>query len=149
MARVIFEGLDELIRDMERHSELAPEIFDRMLEEGAEITKEAWKESATKHGHKDTGGMFDAIDYVKKPSGARGLKQAEIYPQGYQTVTRYYGKLVTRKTRVRLASVAFMRHYGTKKKAATYWVDDAVDRAAERVKPALEAIWADFLASKG
>lgn len=149
MARVIFEGLDELIEDMERHYDIAPEIFDEMLEEGAEIVKDAWKESALKHGHRDTGEMIDAIDYVVQPSRPRGMKQAHIYPQGYQTVTRYYGELVSRKRPVRYASVAFMRHYGTKKKAGTYWVDDAVDRATDRVKPVLEAIWRDFLAGKG
>lgn len=137
MARCRVEGLDELIDDMEREYEASAEVFEEMLELGAEEVKKAWKESAEKHGHKQTGEMIAAIDYAKKPGSPGGMKVAYIYPQGKD------------KKGIRHAAKAFWRHYGTSKKAGTFWVDTADEIAARKVPPILWERWQKHLRSRG
>lgn len=126
-------GLDELIKDMNRHLELADRVFDEMLEAGAEEVKQVWIRTANKYDHRDTGDMIAAIDWVKRPSGLGGLKNAHIYPQGKD------------KRGTRNASKAFWRHYGTSKKVGTYWVDTANEEANRTVPPILFEMWKNFL----
>lgn len=129
MAQCIIQGLDELIDDMERKWEKAEEVFDEMLEIGAEECKKAWKQSAERHGHKETGEMIAHIDWSKKPIRGSNLKSAHIYPQGKD------------KRGIRYAAKAFWRHYGTGRKAGTFWVDTADEIAAKEIPPKLWARW--------
>lgn len=129
----IVQGLDELIEDMNRHLELADQVFDEMLEAGAEEVKRAWIKSANRYKHRDTGDMIAAIDWVKRKSGVGDLKNAHIYPQGKDD------------RGIRHAAKAFWRHYGTSKKAGTYWVTAAVNEASQTVPPILLEMWNGFL----
>ena len=133
MAKCQIEGLDELIDDMARLWDQAEEVFEEMLDLGAEEVKEAWKETAEKHGHKETGEMIKAIDYTKRPGSPGGLKVAHIYPQGKDN------------RGIRLAAKAFWRHYGTRQKPGTYWVDTADENAANRVPTVLWERWRRYL----
>ena len=137
MALCRIEGLDELIDDMERHYEEAEEVFDELLETGAEECKEAWRRAALKHGHMDTGDMIAAVNYSIKPRHSSGIREAHIYPIGKD------------KRGIRHASKAFWRHYGTSKKAGTYWVDTADEEVAKIVPDKLLEIWNKHLSKKG
>ena len=127
--RCRIEGLDELIEDMANMWDKAEEVFEEMLDLGAEEVKKAWAASAEKHGHRDTGDMIRAIDYTKRPGSVGGLKVAHIYPQGKD------------KRGIRHASKAFWRHYGTKQKRGTYWVETADENAAREIPPILWERW--------
>lgn len=150
MARCQITGIEKLIDEMERMHEAAAEVFDEMLEAGAEECKKAWKESALKHGHKDTGQMIETIDYSLKPKKAGDLKIAHIYPLGSQTTTTgKNGEVIQRKNAVRYAEIAFILHYGTSKKYGSFWVSTADEIAAKNIPEKLNAMWSAHLAGKG
>jgi len=136
MARVTFEGLDELITDMERMGEQAGEVFEEMLDAGALEVVDAWKKSAEKHGHIDTGEMRKNTRHTKIGTKG-GSKIAHIYPRGKD------------KNGVRHASKAFYRHYGTTRKKATYWIDTAEKEAAKTAPGKVFAIWSDYIRRGG
>lgn len=133
MARFETRGFDELLAEMKRLGELSGEVADRMLLAGAEEVKEAWKTSAKKHGHRDTGDMIDSIDYPRKPKDAGGVRSVDIYPQGKD------------RKGVRNAEKAFVLNYGTKKNPGSHWVDDADAASGEPVMAAMTAIWDEHL----
>lgn len=129
MARFEMEGFDELLADMKRLGELSGDVADEMLMAGAEQVKKAWKDSALRHGHKDTGDMIDSIGYKGKPKNAGDVKAIDIYPQGKD------------RKGVRNAEKAFILEYGTKNKPGSQWVTDADSHSGPLVMEAMTAIW--------
>lgn len=140
------DGLDALVSAMEKDAQRTAHKFDEMLLAGAEEVRKGWQRAAREKDHIDTGVMFDAIDYNKKPKQTGDVRYVEIYPQG------------KRKGGKRNAEIAYVLHFGTqgttgwrakrrmrnKKHPETpgipgsYWVD----RAEEISAPAsLEAMW--------
>lgn len=132
MARFDFTGLDEVLASMKRHGELTGPVADKMIEAGAEIVKESWRESATKHGHLDTHDMINSIGYnPTKRSG--NVRSVDIFPQGKD------------RKGVRNAEKAFILHYGSSSIKGSHWVDEAEDIAEERVVQTFERIWDEHL----
>ena len=136
MARFDTSGLDDVLADMKRLGELEGETADKMLMAGAEQVKKAWKSSAEKHRHRDTGDMIESIGYPRKPKTVYGVRAIDIYPQGKD------------RKGVRNAEKAFILHYGTKKKPGSHWVDDADEMAAPLVTQAMTEIWDEHLKGK-
>lgn len=133
MAKFEIEGLDELIEDIARMEAGLDPVFEEMLDAGADEMVKSWKAAIIKHGHIDTGQMLRHVkSSKKKASRGSNQRQAEIYPRGKD------------KRGIRHASKAFMRHYGTSKKAGTHFVDDAEkegnEAAFERVSKNMGAI---------
>lgn len=140
MARFDVSGLDEAVKWMERMGELTGDMADAMLKAGAEEVREAWREAAERHRHRDTGAMIESIGYARKPKTVDGVRTLDIYPRGKD----HKG--------VRNAEKAFILHYGRNlnngKRNASYWVDDA-DRTSDRtVVPAMLEVFDKYLTSK-
>ncbi len=136
MARFNTSGLDELMADMKRMGEMTGETAEKMLMAGAEEVKKAWKASAEKHGHRDTGDMINSIGYPKKVKTVSEIKSVDIYPQGKD------------RKGVRNAEKAFILHYGTSRIPGSGWVDDADQLSAEPVQKAMTEIWDEHLKGK-
>ena len=134
MARFRTEGLDELIDRMTEMELTTSELADKMLIAGAEEVREAWKMSAEKHKHKDTGDMINSINYSKKVRQIGDIKEVDIYPQGKD------------RKGVRNAEKAFILHYGTSRIDGSHWVDDADEMAGPMVEERLTKIFDDWLA---
>lgn len=140
MARFDVSGLDEAVKWMERMGELTGDMADAMLKAGAKEVREAWRESAERHRHRDTGAMIESIGYARSPKTVDGVRTLDIYPRGKD----HKG--------VRNAEKAFILHYGRNlnngKRNASYWVDDA-DRTSDRtVVPAMLEVFDKYLTSK-
>ena len=133
MASLNYEGLDEVLAEMKRLGELTGPVADKMLMAGAEVVKEAWRESARKHDHKDYGDMIESIDYARGPKNAGDIRAIDIYPQGKD------------RKGVRNAEKAFILHYGSSSIKGSRWVDDAEDIAEEGVVQVYEDIWDEYL----
>ena len=133
MARFEMEGFDELLAEMKRMGELSGETADKMLMAGAEEVKKAWKDSAVRSGHRDTGDMIDSIDFSRKPKTAGDIRTIEIFPQGKDSKG------------VRNAEKAFVLNYGKKNKAPSHWVDDADRASGEPVMQVMTEIWEKHL----
>lgn len=135
MARFSCEGLDEVVREMDRLASRSGEVATAMLQAGAEQVKAAWRNSAEAHGHRDTGDLIESIGFARDPVDVSGVKAIDIYPQGKNS----HGQ--------RNAEVAFILHYGTSKLKGSHWIDDA-DRACDAtVVPAMTDIWRRYLAT--
>ncbi len=128
------EGLDELIEDIERMEAGLEPVFEEMLDIGAEEVVNAWKEAITEHGHIDTGQMLAKVKSAKrKVSGGSDKRYAVIYPRGKD------------KRGIRHASKAFMRHYGTSKKAGTHFVDTAEEKGSKAAFEKVSKRWESFI----
>lgn len=137
MARFRTEGLDELIEDMIEMELTTSELAHEMLFAGADEIKKAWKISAEKHGHRDTGDMINSINYSRRVRKIGDLKEVDIYPQGRD------------RKGVRNAEKAFILHYGSSKLAASHWVDDADEMAGPMVEDRLYEIFYNWLREHG
>jgi hypothetical protein len=150
MARFRTDGIDDIIEQMKALGELSGEVADEMLLRAAEEVKKAWRQAARQHKLKLTGQLIDSIGYPCRPKTVGDVRTIDIYPQGNSTYTiGSDGKRVDRKKTVRNAEVAFILHYGTSKKPATFWVDTADELAAVPVQEAMEEIWDRELRKRG
>jgi len=137
MARFRTEGLDELIEDMNAMELTTSELAYEMLFAGADEVKKAWKKSAEKHRHRDTGDMINSINYSRRVRKIGDLKEVDIYPQGKD------------RKGVRNAEKAFVLHYGTSKLPASHWVDDADEMAGPMVEERLTKMFDEWLEKHG
>lgn len=133
MARFEMDGFDDLLADMKRLGELSGDVADEMLMAGAEEVKQAWVKSAERNQHRDTGDMIASIGYGRTPKEISGARTIDIYPQGKD------------RKGVRNAEKAFILNYGTKKRPASHWIDDADKASGEPVMTVMTEIWEKHL----
>lgn len=133
MARFEIDGMDEIIDKMKSMQMLTGKVAETMLMAAAAEVREAWRESAEEHAHRNTGQMIASIGYPRKPTAASDSLTIDIYPQGKNTGG------------VRNAEVAFVLHYGTSKMPGSRWVDDADSKSGPRVTAAMTRIWDTYL----
>lgn len=133
MARIDAPGLDDLIREMQRMGEESGDVAETMVNAAVIEIRDAWRQSAENHGLRDTGAMIESIGFPAPVQNAGGILYRDVYPQGVD------GK------GVRNAEKAFILNYGTKRKAATYFVDEADQAAGPKVQQRLEEIWGEFI----
>lgn len=133
MARFNTEGLDDLILEMERLKQDEGPVAEEMVNAACEEIKTAWKETAEKHGFRDTGAMIESIGIGKGPIRAGFLLYRDVYPMGKDAKG------------VRNAEKAFILHYGTSRIKASYWVDEADQASAEPVLAVCQDIWDEFI----
>ncbi len=132
MAQFSGEGFDDLVDDLREKQELFGEAADEVLNAGAAAVADCWKQSAEKHGLRDTGDMIASIKPDKtKETG--GVKSIDIYPQGKD------------RKGVRNAEKAYVNHYGSKKIKATHFVTDAINQAETSAVDAMENAWNERL----
>ena len=130
MAQFSTDGIDQIAAEMAWMGEAAGEVADEMLLAGAEEVKRAWKETAERHGYRETGDMIESIRADKAPkSDANDVRRISVYPRGED------------RKGVRNAEKAFLLHYGTSKIHGSHWVDEAAQDAGPMVQDVFEKIW--------
>lgn len=130
MAQFSTDGIDQIAAEMAWMGEAAGEVADEMLLAGAEEVKRAWKETAERHGYRETGDMIESIRADKAPkSDANDVRRISVYPR------------VEDRKGVRNAEKAFLLHYGTSKIHGSHWVDEADQDAGPMVQDVFEKIW--------
>lgn len=133
MARIETAGLDSLMNNLRRFSlDVSEDLTFEMLEAGAKVTVEDWKQGIEAHGHVDTGRMKKSVKASKKGKNAR-----EIYPRGKD------------RKGVRNAEKAFILHYGKSNKAGDRFIDDIEDKAYSDSLDAMEEVYNDYLFERG
>lgn len=133
MARFDMSGLDPIIDQMRTLGQDTGPVANAMIMAGAEQVKIAWKRSAEEHHLRDTGDMIESIGYPREPKKIGDALTIDIYPQGKD------------RKGVRNAEKAFILHYGTSRRPATRWVDDADAYCETTVVPAMARIWDEFM----
>lgn len=130
MAQFSTDGIDSIAEEMAWMGEAAGEVADEMLLAGAEEVKRAWKETAERHGYRETGDMIESIRADKAPkSDANDVRRINVYPRGED------------RKGVRNAEKAYVLHYGTSKIHGSHWVDEADQDADPMVQDVFEKIW--------
>ena len=136
MASFHMDGIDALINDMRKLGDNIVPVSEALVTAGAAEIRDCWRESAEKHGLRDTGAMIESVGFPDPPVTMGDVVYRDIYPVGKD------GK------GTRNAEKAFILHYGRAGRRAiepTYWVDDAEDAAALRVPLVLEKLWGEYL----
>lgn len=133
MARMDTDGLDDMIREMQRMGQDTGEVADVMVTAAVQEISAAWKESAEAHGLIDTGAMLESIGYPDPPVHSGTGTYRDVYPQGKD------------RKGTRNAEKAFVLNYGTSRIKPTHWVDEAEEAAGPRVQKRLEELWGQFL----
>lgn len=131
MAKLNTSGLDSVMAEMTRIGEECGPTAEKMIMAGAALVKDAWKETADKHGHRRTGDMIDSIGYARKPKRVGDTLSIDVYPQGKD------------RKGTRNAEKAFVLHYGTSKIKGSGWVDEAEEKGEETAIPEMIRIWND------
>ena len=130
------EGFDELLADLKQHGDLISTAAPDMLQAGAAVVADAWRDAIRAHDLIDTGDMIDSVgpsDLVNTSSE----KKIAVYPQGRD------------RKGIRNAEKAFINHYGASRRKATHFVDDAETKAEWHAVDAMAAVWFDKLESEG
>ena len=130
------EGFDELLADLKQHGDLVSTAAPDMLQAGAAVVSDAWRDAIRAHDLIDTGDMIDSVgpsDVVNTSSE----KKIAVYPHGRD------------RKGIRNAEKAFINHYGASRRKATHFVDDAETKAEGPAVDAMAAVWFDKLESEG
>lgn len=129
MAQFSTDGIDQIAAEMAWMGEAAGEVADEMLLAGAEEVKRAWKETAERHGYRETGDMIESIRADKVPkSDANDVRRISVYPRGED------------RKGVRNAEKAFLLHYGTSRIRGSHWIEEAEQKALPTVQQVFEDI---------
>lgn len=137
MARFDTSGLNEMLGQMYRMGLEVSPVADEIVNAAVEEIRDAWRASAERHGHIDTGAMIESISIGEGPVHAHDIVYRDVYPRG------------TDAKGVRNATKAFVLNYGKHNMPASYWVDEADEKCAEPVQKKCQAIWDRFLKSEG
>lgn len=130
------EGFDELLADLKQHGDLVSTAAPDMLQAGAAVVADSWRDAIRAHDLIDAGDMIDSVgpsDVVNTSSE----KKIAVYPQGRD------------RKGIRNAEKAFINHYGASRRKATHFVDDAETKAEGPAVDAMAAVWYDKLESEG
>lgn len=136
MALFEAEGFDELVADLKKNADLLDSAAPEMLQAGADVVADAWRDAIQSHGLIDTGDMLDSVAPANLVNSSTEKKIA-VYPQGRD------------RKGVRNAEKAFINHYGASRRKATHFVDDAETKAEGPAVDAMAAVWYDKLESEG
>lgn len=133
MARFDTSGLDDMVREMQRLGQDIGPVAESMVDAAVEEIKNAWKDSAERHKHRDTGALIDSIGYPQPIYKIGDALARDVYPQGRDGHN------------VRNAEKAFILNYGTSRIPASHWVDEADEVAGPLVEEKLLEIWDEYL----
>ena len=138
MADLSYQGLDELILDMQAVAELPDEVVDEMLNAQADIVVQAQQEQGRAMGVADTGLTLRSIK-KGKVKVKKGVRVLYITPTG----TRGRGA-----KRIRNAEIAFVNEYGKKGQKARPFIRLANEKSAQAATQAAADVYDRFLQSK-
>ena len=128
MARMTFEGVDDVLDQLFKESERLERKATEMLGEAGKVVVQAWQDAIEAHGHVQTGDMKNSVraSAVKKNGEAY---ITSIYPHGRD------------RKRQSNAEKAFILHYGTSKIHGDHFVDDAEERAGDAAEQVMQEVW--------
>lgn len=133
MARFDCPGLDKVISDMQRMAETGGKCAEAMVDQAVVIIRDSWRESAERHGHRDTGAMIESVGFPNPTVKMGDILSRDVFPQGKD------------EKGTRNAEKAFILNYGKSRFPGTYWVDEAEAAADPKVAAALEQMWDQYL----
>lgn len=143
MAKFTQSGLYELMVDIDRLRKQLdkPDLYDEVLEAGAEVIKEKWKDGikkAVKPNGRSTGELERSIRIKKSIKKFDDISTATIAPDGYDENTRVPNMVK-----------AYMLHYGNSGQAPTRFVDAVEEDAKDETFTAMQEVVNNYLEKEG
>ncbi len=133
MARMNSSGVAELAQDLRQLGKDIPQMEEEMLDAGAQVIVEEWKDGITKAGHVDSGDMRDSVRATRK----KKTRSRDIYPKGKD------------RKGVRNAEKAYVLHYGKSSKPGDRFVDKIEEAAEPRAAARMQSVLTAHLKKKG
>ena len=134
MGRVTSGGIDAVLKQLDDLGSLySEELPEKLLQEGADIVVDKWKESAGSHMVSHTGDLVEHIDKTNVKKMRDGRKCISIYPKGAHS-QKGRGK------RKRNADVAFILNYSSRYPRQNNWINTAETRAEPLILQKWQAI---------
>ena len=122
------EGFDELLADLKKNGDLIDDAAPEMLQAGAAVVADAWRDAIKTHDLIDTGDMLDSVGPTDAINTSTEKKIA-VYPQGRD------------RKGIRNAEKAFILHYGRSNMKGDHFVDEADRLSEENAVPAMIEVW--------
>lgn len=132
MAKFEMSGVDRIIDELGRMDALTGPMAEEMVDAGARVLVDTWKDVIRSRGHVDTGDMLRSVK-AKKPAGSSEVVAREVYPLGKDAKG------------VRNAEKAFILHYGWKSRQGDHFVDQVEADANEPAVSAMEAVMDKYM----
>lgn len=144
MAKFSEQGLYELMVDVDnlRRQLDKPDLYDEVLDAGAEVIKEKWKKgikSVVKPNPpgRSTGDLIDSIRVKKHIKKFENISSRTIAPDGYD------------RKGVPNMEKAFILNYGSSKESGTRFVDDVEEDAKDETFTAMQEVVNNYLEKEG
>ena len=125
-------GVDRIIDELGRMDALTGPMAEEMVDAGARVLVDTWKDVIRSRGHVDTGDMIRSVK-AKKPAGSSEVVAREVYLLGKDAKG------------VRNAEKAFILHYGWKSRQGDHFVDQVEVDANEPAVSAMEAVMDKYM----
>ena len=132
MAKFEINGVERVIDELGRMDALTGPMAEEMVDAGARVLVDTWKDVIRSRGHVDTGDMLRSVK-AKKPAGSSEVVAREVYPLGKDAKG------------VRNAEKAFILHYGWKSRQGDHFVDQVEADANEPAVSAMEAVMDKYM----
>lgn len=132
MAKFEINGVDRVIDELGRMDALTGPMAEEMVDAGARVLVDTWKDVIRSRGHVDTGDMLRSVK-AKKPAGSSEVVAREVYPLGKDAKG------------VRNAEKAFILHYGWKSRQGDHFVDQVEADANEPAVSAMESVMNKYM----
>lgn len=127
------DGIDKLIKDMESAADDTGQLASDMLDAGADVVVQEWKDGIEEAGHVDTGAMRDSV----KATGKKNKLERVISPTGSD------------KKGTRNAEKAYVLNYGKSTKPGGRFVDKIEEKAEASSQLEMQHVLDEYLRMKG
>lgn len=136
-------GLDSLIIDLDQIREIDDDTWNRMLEAGGEIIRQAHEEKIRELFAAHTGHLAGSPYVHKKRSGSQ--RYVLIYPKGTHHTYRSRRSKGGGSAQASNQDVAFVQEFGGHGNYPSQWMRTANEQHASDAVDAMEAVFDEFL----
>ena len=151
MAGFSFNGLDEISASLEQLAKLTDEDKVSILMPSAQLLLQRQKEKISQIFQRRTGDLEASLTITQR-DGDEG-PSLYIYPKGKHrgsfTGKRKGKRRSNGKYSGTNAEVAYILEYGSPRIAATHWLENANEEAADEVAEAQQTAWDELVTKKG
>lgn len=151
MAKFSFNGMDELSASLEQLAQLTDEEKVSILMPSAQLLLQRQKEKIAALFQRRTGDLENSLT-ITQQNGDNG-PSLYIAPagkhRGSSTGKRKGKRRSNGKYSGTNAEIAYILEYGSPRIAATHWLENANEEAADEVADAQQAAWDELVTKKG
>ena len=151
MAKFSFNGMDELSASLEQLAQLTDEEKLSILMPSAQLLLQRQKEKIASLFQRRTGDLENSLTIIQQ-SGDNG-PSLYIYPDGKHRGSSTGKRKGKRRSNGKYsgtnAEIAYILEYGSPRIAATHWLENTNEEAADEVADAQQAAWDELVTKKG